>query len=381
MLGNADLAALVGLRQALHRQPEVSGQEAATAQAVLAFTAETEPDVVLSGLGGHGVALVYHGAAEGPTVLIRCELDALPITETGTQGWRSTVPGKGHLCGHDGHMAIVAGLARLIGRARPARGRVVLLFQPAEEDGSGAAAVLADPRFAQIAPDYAFALHNLPGLPLGQFVVNPGPANCASVGMKLALAGRTAHAAEPHKAITPARALARLIPGLMALGQGGDLTADFRLVTLTHLAMGEPAFGITPGHAELWATLRCLTDDRMAALRAEAVALAESVAAAEGLGLSLSWHDDFAACTNEPEATALFRAALEAEGLPRIAGDGPMRASEDFGRLGATAKSAMAFLGAGEASPALHAPDYDFPDSLIPLGIRVFHRIIRTLLG
>lgn len=380
MLTNADLADLAAFRHSLHRQPELSGAEAETAAAVLAFTESTHPDAVLTGLGGHGVALVFGGAEPGPTVMIRAELDALPIIETGTIAHVSERPGVAHLCGHDGHTTILCGLARLLHRQSPARGRVVLLFQPAEEDGSGAAAVLADPRFAQIAPDWAFALHNLPGLPFGRVILEPGPANCASVGLKLVFQGRTAHAAEPHKAISPAATLANLIPGLMGLGTGGDLGPDFRLVTLTHLTMGEPAFGITPGQAELWATLRSLTDDRMAALKAEALAMAQGAAAEAGLALSQSWHDDFAACTNDPQATEVFRRAIAAEAIPLIPGPA-LRASEDFGRFGAGARACMAYFGAGEASPALHAPDYDFPDDLIPLGIRAFHRVIRELLG
>jgi amidohydrolase len=379
----SDLAALTAFRHALHRAPEVSRHEAETARAVLAFTADSAPDRVLTGLGGHGVALEFQGAADGPTVLIRCELDALPIEETGRPDWVSAVPGKGHLCGHDGHMAIVAGLAFALGRDRPARGRVVLLFQPAEEDGSGAAAVLADPRFAEIAPDWAFALHNLPGLPLGAFVVEPGPANCASVGLRLVLNGRTSHAAEPDKAVSPALALSRLIPGLAALGQGGALTPDFRLVTVTHATMGEPAFGITPGRAEIWATLRTLTDDGMQALKEAALHLAGAEARAGGLSLTHDWHDDFAASTNAPEAVTRFRAAVTASGIPLVNGFGPMRASEDFGRLSSAARlgGAMAFLGSGETHPPLHAPDYDFPDSLIAPGVTAFLRVIRDLCG
>ena len=382
-----DPARLIALRRALHRAPDVSGQEAATAAQVLAFTAESRPDQVLTGLGGHGVALVYDSGVPGPGVMLRAELDALPIAETGAVDWVSTVPGKGHLCGHDGHMAILCGVALALGARRPARGRAVLLFQPAEEDGSGAAAVLADPRFASLAPDWAFALHNLPGLPLGVAVLEPGAANCASVGMRLRLSGRTAHAAEPHLAISPAAAIAALVPGLQALGLqavGGEgaaaLGPGFRLVTLTHLRMGVPAFGITPGEGEVFATLRCLEDGDMAALKAQAVALAEGLAAQHGLGLEVTWHDDFAASRNDPEATAHLRAALAAAGVARIAG-APMRASEDFGRFGAEARSAMFWFGAGTEHPALHAPDYDFPDALIAPGMQVFLRVLDDLLG
>lgn len=374
------VADLVALRRRLHRQPEVSGEEAVTAAVILDFIRPSRPDQILTGLGGHGLALVYEGPLPGPTVMIRAELDALPIQETGQPAWRSEIAGKGHLCGHDGHMAILAGLALNLGQRRPAKGRAVLLFQPAEEDGSGAAAVMADPRFATIRPDHAFSLHNLPGLPLGVAVLEQGPANCASVGMRLRFSGRTSHAAEPDKAISPARALARLVPALSGLGKGGDLGPEFRLVTLTHLRMGEPAFGITPGAGELWATLRCLTDDRMAALKAEALDLAKAAAAEDGLGLEVSWHDDFAASHNHPEATRLLRAALAAEGVARIPG-APMRASEDFGRFSSVAQSAMFWFGAGEDHPPLHAPDYDFPEALIAPGIRVFRRAIDMVLA
>lgn len=375
-----EIETLRAFRRALHRRPELSGQEGETAVTVLGFTAQSRPDQVVTGLGGHGVALVFEGADPGPAVMIRAELDALPILETGLPDWRSETSGKAHLCGHDGHMAILCGLALRLGARRPARGRAVLLFQPAEENGSGAAAVMADPRFAAIRPDLAFSLHNLPGLPFGHAVLEPGPANCASVGMRLRFTGRTAHAAEPHKAVSPAMALAHLVPALAALGPGGDLVPDFRLVTITHLTMGEPAFGITPGAGELWATLRCLADDRMAALKAGAVALAEAEAAKAGLGLEITWHDDFAASHNDPEATRLMRAALATAGVPRIAGE-LMRASEDFGRFGAVARTAMFWLGAGEDHPALHAPDYDFPDDLIAPGLAAFEQAIHDILG
>ena len=376
----ADLARLAAFRHSLHRAPEISGEEAATAAAVVNFTADTRPDQVLPGLGGHGVALVYDGAAPGPTVMLRAELDALPILDAGAVDWRSQVAGKGHLCGHDGHMAILCGVAQGLGAQRPTRGRVVVLFQPAEEDGSGAAAVLADPRFAEIAPDWAFSLHNLPGLALGAAVLCDGAANCASVGMKIALTGRTSHAAEPDLAISPARTIADLVPGLQALRHGETLEPGFRLVTLTHLRMGEPVFGITPGAGEVYATLRTQQDSDMAALKSEAVALADRLAAHDELGLHITWHDDFAASVNAPEAAAHLRAALAAEGIT-LAPARPMKASEDFGRFGAVAPCAMVWIGAGENHPPLHAPDYDFPDALIGPGLRVFRRILADLLG
>ncbi|TKD13448.1 amidohydrolase [Rhodobacter capsulatus] len=379
-LSKSDVIDLTAWRHALHRAPEVSGEEAGTARAVVAELAKSRPDRLLTGLGGHGVAAIWDGPDPGPTVLIRCELDALPILETGTVAHRSQVPGKAHLCGHDGHMAILAGVARGLARQRPKRGRAVLLFQPAEEDGSGAAAVIADPRFAEIRPDLALSLHNYPGLALGQGVVRPGPANCASRGVKIRLTGRTAHAAQPETGLSPGPALARLIDRLPALGRGGPVTDPaFSLVTVTHARMGEPAFGIAPAEAELWATLRSQTDAGMAALIDAAEA--EVAQAAGDLQASLSWHDIFTACTNAPEAVAVLRAALAAEAIPEGETEVPMRASEDFGRFGALAPAAMLLLGAGEDSPRLHNSDYDFPDSLIPVGAALFLRCLADQLG
>lgn len=380
-LTDTDLAELTAWRQDRHRHPEVSGAEAATAAATVAALALLAPDAVLTGLGGHGVAAVFAGAEPGPTVMLRAELDALPIVEASGVDHASTVAGVAHLCGHDGHSACLLGVARVLSRRRPARGRVVLLFQPAEEDGAGAAAVMADPGFARIRPDWAFALHNMPGVPLGEVRVWSGPANCASVGLRLRLTGRTAHAGTPHTGLSPVPALLAMVPRLQALGPGGDLGPGFRLVTITHLSAGEPAFGISPGTAELWLTLRCLLDAPMAALKADALAIADSVASAQGVALQASWHDDFAACQNDPAAVARIEAALQRAGI-RFRPDEPMRPSEDFGRFRQSgAMSAMFLLGAGEDHPALHDPRYDFPDTLIPVAVRAFTEIVDGLLN
>ena len=157
-----DLNELVTWRRHLHAVPELSGQEAKTAEAVRARLQAAGADRIVSGLGGHGVLGIYDGRESGPTIMLRAELDALPIQEKSQLKHRSLIAGKAHLCGHDGHMAILAAVAQNLSQQRPSRGRVALLFQPAEEDGSGAAAVLADAKFEQVRPDFVFALHNLP---------------------------------------------------------------------------------------------------------------------------------------------------------------------------------------------------------------------------
>jgi len=380
-LTNRDLVELTEWRRKLHRQPEISNEEEKTAKEVVAFLADTGPDKVLTGLGGHGVAAVYDSGKDGPTVLFRSELDALPIEELSGVEHASQVPGKSHMCGHDGHTAILAALGRQFGRERPARGRVVLMFQPAEETGNGAAGVVADPRFGEIAPDFAFSLHNLPGVPFGEVRLKDGVVNCASRGMRITFEGKTAHSSMPETGISPMPAVSELMPALPALGRGTFADDDFGMVTVTHARMGEAVFGIAPAHAEVWATLRTRRDERMAEQMAAAEALATRIAAKHGLSVAFDYHEIFVASINAPDAVEHLNQALDEEGVSRSEATLPMRASEDFGIFGHSAKSAMFFLGAGEKYPSLHNPDYDFPDDLIPIGARIFMRKARNMLG
>jgi amidohydrolase len=380
-LTNLDLVELTAWRRMLHQYPEVSNEEAETARHVVAFLQLTKPDRIITGMGGHGVAALYDSGVPGPTVLFRAELDALPIAEISDVPHASCIPGKGHMCGHDGHTAILAGLARLYGRTRPRRGRVALMFQPAEETGNGAAGVVADPRYGEIAPDFAFALHNLPGIPLGEVRLKAGTVNCASRGIRIRLTGKTAHSSMPETGISPMAAISALIAALPSLGQGTFAEDGFSMVTVTHAVVGEAVFGVAPGYGEVWATLRTRQDAAMAGLCAAVEGKARVVADAEGLGLVFSYHEVFIASVNAPGAVALLEYALAAEGLPVSAGDLPMRASEDFGVFGKTAQSAMLFLGAGENHPSLHNPDYDFPDDLIPIGVRIFARVADQILA
>jgi amidohydrolase len=380
-LTNRDLVELTAWRRKLHRHPEISNEEEATAREVVTFLADTGPDKVLAGLGGYGVAAVYDSGEAGPTVLFRSELDALPIHELSGVPHASLVPGKSHMCGHDGHTAILAALGRQLGRKRPAKGRVVLMFQPAEETGNGAAGVVADPRFGEIAPDFAFSLHNLPGVPFGEVRLKTGVVNCASRGMRIVLEGKTAHSSMPETGVSPMLAVSQLMPALAGLGRGTFADDDFGMVTVTHVAMGEAVFGIAPGRAEVWATLRTRRDERMADFCASAEALVARVAVEHSLSPQYDYHEIFVASVNAADAVEHLRRALDEEGFVHGEEGLPMRASEDFGIFGHSAASAMLFLGAGERHPALHNPDYDFPDDLIPIGSKIFMRAARNLLG
>lgn len=381
MLTNHDQIELTAFRRALHQYPELSGEEFETAKKIKAELEQLSPTKILSRLGGHGVAAVFDSGVAGPTVLFRAELDALPIEEQNDVEWSSVIAGKSHVCGHDGHMTMLLGLGRLISRTPVARGRIVLLFQPAEEDGSGARAVVADPIFEELRADWAFAIHNEPGRPFGHVSTRPGLINCASLGLMITLSGKTAHAADPQDGVSPMRVVAELMPALEDLSNDGPLEDDFQLVTVTHALLGEPTFGVAPGEAKIYVTLRTTRDDRLDNLEATARILATSMAEKHGLRVAFGVHDKFAASINDAEAYAVAVAAMNAIGVRNDDVGVPMRASEDFGVFGWEAKAAMLCLGPGENHAALHNPDFDFPDDLIPIGCAIFERIARDLLG
>nr|WP_319484044.1 amidohydrolase [uncultured Cohaesibacter sp.] len=397
-LTNAEINHLITFRQALHRRPDLSGQEVETAQRVVAELEQLSPDRIVTGLGpwtepdgtalgGTGIAALFESGKDGPTLLFRCELDGLPIEERSDVPYCSELETKAHLCGHDGHMAILLALAMRLGKQRPASGRVILVFQPAEETGKGARALLQDPDFAASLPkpDMAFALHNLPGLGLGSVALKSGAMCCASRGIRIHLEGKTSHASMPQDGISPVEAMMTIAAGLNGLSNGLDvgqaLDASYKLVTITHMSVGEPCFGVAPGAGEIWATLRTVTDDVMGDLVKAAETLASNAAETAGLSLLIEEDDVFDACTNAQETTAMVAQALAAEGIRTEEQTEPMRWSEDFGQFGHHCPSTLFVLGSGLDQPQLHNPDFDFPDALTPVGARIFERIIRDRLG
>lgn len=372
---------LIELRHELHQYPEVSGKEAQTAQRILHWLGSCSPKQIVTELGGHGIAAVFDSGQKGPSVLLRCELDALPIYEMGQPQWRSKSDGVGHLCGHDGHMSIMAGLARKFSENGPKSGRVILLFQPAEEDGAGARAVIADEKFSNIKPDYSFALHNLPGMPLHHVGVKSGPLNFASEGLRIELSGKTSHASHPEDGISPANAIAALIEQLPHLPQSLGKDESSALVTVVHANLGVDAFGVAPGDGMLMATLRSIDNELQSSLMAHAEQLARQEAERFGLQIKLSNGETFSACTNDLQASDFIRKSARKAKCSIAELTKPYRWSEDFGLFGQVSKSALFVLGAGDDCPQLHNPDYDFPDELIPTGMELFENIARDLCG
>ncbi|UCH23826.1 MAG: M20/M25/M40 family metallo-hydrolase, partial [Deltaproteobacteria bacterium] len=183
---------LIALRKELHQNAELSGKEEKTRQIVFDFISRNAPHKIISPIGGNGIACIYQAEFTGPALLFRAEMDALPIEEKNDLNYKSQNSNVSHSCGHDGQMAILAGLSGLLHKNPLKRGKVILLFQPAEETGQGAITMISDPKFKQLRPDYVFALHNMPGEDKGTVSIGAGVFNCASVGMIIRLAGKTA---------------------------------------------------------------------------------------------------------------------------------------------------------------------------------------------
>jgi len=371
---------LYELRNSLHRAAELAGAERRTSSILTDFLGAFPPDTLLRGLGGHGLAAVYAGEGAGPCVLFRAELDALPIAESSTGSGASDTPGISHQCGHDGHMAMVASLAPALNAHRPKRGRVVLLFQPSEETGEGARTVLDDPRFAELAPDLVFAPHNLPGYPLGRVVLREGIFASTARSLEVSLLGKTSHAAEPERGVSPVDALAEILQGWSSMTTGLDY-GKAGLVTVVHAKLGERALGTSPGAASVVATLRAAGADVMARLSERCVALAAASAVRHGLRMEQAWYEEFPCTVNDGDAVGIVeRAAVEA-GLKCARRSAPFLWTEDFGHFTAAYRGALFGLGAGEETKPLHHPEYLFPDELIPLGTDLLLGIVRQTIG
>ena len=373
---NSIIKEISKLRKQLHQAPEISGKEKYTSRKIKSYFEALSPDEIVEDLGTHGLAIVFNGKDKGPSTLFRAELDALPITENNDFNYKSNIPGVAHSCGHDGHMAILCGIGLTISKQRPKKGRVILLFQPAEETGMGAKEVIESPHYQKIKPDYAFALHNLPGYPLGEVVLKEGAFTAASKGMIIALKGKTSHAAHPEDAISPANAICQLISGLQELPKQ---MPGFSLVTIIHAQLGEVAFGTTPGEAKVMATLRTFDNDIMTSLTERACSISRKIAADQGLKCSISFTEEFQVVENDTDAGELVNEAVEHLKLAKRHAHEPFRWSEDFGVLSATTQSYLFGLGSGKNHPQLHENSYDFPDELLPIGVDIFCAIIQRL--
>lgn len=375
-----DYQNLIGFRKMLHAEPEVAGNERLTSEKVIQFLKECKPTELLIGLGGFGIIATWDSGKPGEDLLFRAELDALPIQEINDFEYRSRFKGVSHKCGHDGHSTILCGLAQFLSENPPSKGKVRLLFQPAEENGEGAKAMLADARFKTIQPDFVFALHNLPGYPLHEVVIKDDTFTASVNSVIIHLLGKTAHAAEPEHGINPALAVAEIIQQSLAIENNIPAKPDMRVITPVCIELGDKAYGISAGEAAIHLTLRCWNDENLRVLEKDIEQIALHIGRKYKLKIGFEYLQTFHANVNHPEATASVRASAKKIGLHITERPYPFKWGEDFGLFTAQFRGCMFGLGAGENLPALHNPDYDFPDSLIETGVKLFSGIINTKL-
>jgi len=369
---------LTSFRRTLHAAPEPSGAEHATHDRIAAFVCAHAPGAELvERLGGTGLAAVVNPGERRRTVLYRSDHDALRMDERTGAAHASQTPGVMHACGHDGHTAIACALCARLAADPPEHARVVFLFQPAEESGAGARAVLEDPRAADLAPDAALAIHNLPGVELGRAVLRSGPACPASVGLAIGLRGAAGHSAEPHAARSPVPAAAALVDPITrapeTLGIPGALT------TVTTIDTGPMDFGRIPALATIAATLRAHADADLARLVAHAADLARAAADAHALALTVREHEPFPALVNDAFVVSAVRDALRAQGHDPIEPECAFPWSEDFAHIARVCPAVLLGIGAGVDTPHLHADTYDYPDALTPLALGLLEPVLRAL--
>ncbi len=368
------------LRKELHRFPELSGCEINTAKRIKEFIQTHYSTKIIDKIGGNGLAAMYSYSEEGPTIMIRCELDALAIQEENSFDHRSITKGVSHKCGHDGHMAIVAGLIFWLKEQCFTSGKVILLFQPAEETGKGAYKVLHDLKFKGINPDYIFALHNIPKEPLNSVITVDRIFTATVQSLAVCLTGIESHASEPENGINPTLGISEIIREFSKLNIHDTKNDAFSILTPIHISVGQKSYGISPAKGELHYTLRTWTEDSMEELKQKLHQIIIHISHKYQLKFDIKWFEYFPAVENEIFCNDLIKKSARINNFELKERPYPLKFGEDFGWFSQNYKSAMFGLGSGIDTPALHNPDYDFPHEIIETGMTMFKTIIKEVL-
>jgi amidohydrolase len=388
------LSSITQLRHELHQNPDLSGQEGPSRDRILSFLSHhglrttTDGSIgIVPNLGGTGLGLIIDSLVPGPRVLVRAELDGLPIQDCCGKPWQSNKSVVSHSCGHDGHASILAGLALHWFHGPPSQGAVLLVFQPAEETGQGAQAVLQDPQWAQFKPTQGFTLHGIPGVPLGTVTTKPGTFACGSLGLAISFVGRQCHAAYPDQGINP------LVPAGWFLDQVNMLNSQIlnqgdnqTFATPVFVGAGTPGFGTTPDDCNIQITVRSPDQTKLLGLRdilqenaQEAWSQNPNPGASEGKVL-VSEHDQFPATVNDLSLFHLVAKVSQNLSYNFRELDQPFPWSEDFGYFASQFPCCYLGLGAGEDSPILHSGMYDFPDELLIKGLELVISLVNQTL-
>lgn len=368
-------------RRELHQMPEILFDLERTADFVAekleAFGCETHRGIAKTGI----VAVIEGDGSPGPTILLRADMDALPMEERTNLPHASKHPGRMHACGHDGHTAMLLAAARRLAAERAHSGRVVLCFQPAEEGGHGARVMIEEGLLDRFSIDEVYAIHNQPGLPVGAFASRPGPMLAAGDRFVITLRGRGGHAAAPHLANDPMLAQAQLVTALQSIASRRTDPMDQAVASVTWVAAGSlEALNVIPAEVRLGGSIRALKPDTRRQNEQHLRDIVAGVAATFNMEAELDWRPGYPVTVNDPAATEAALAVARAIGTGTVNGDcAPEMGSEDFSYMLQRRPGALLWIGNGD-SAELHSPSYDFNDSAILPGIRFWLELIHQRL-
>ena len=369
-------------RQDFHAHPEVLYAVERTAGVVADKLAEFGCDEVVTGIGRTGVVGIIHGrsTASGRTIGLRADMDALPITERTGKDYASTVAGKMHACGHDGHTAMLLGAAKYLAETRNFDGRIALIFQPAEEGGAGAKAMLEDRLVENFGIEEFYGMHNWPGMPAGHFGIRAGGIMAATDRFYIDITGQGGHAARPQTTIDPIIVAANMITGMQAIvSRNVDPLAN-AVLSVTMVEAGE-ADNVISQTAKITGTVRTLDLGVQDQIERRLGEFVPQFAASFGATASVRYARGYPVTVNSVEQTA-FAAAVASEiaGPERVDVDAPpSMGGEDFSFMLERRPGAYIFVGNGESSE-LHTDSYDFNDAIIPAGTSYWVRLAERAL-
>ncbi|MFT3899464.1 MAG: amidohydrolase [Gordonia sp. (in: high G+C Gram-positive bacteria)] len=378
-----DLRGLRALRRDLHAHPELAFEEHRTAGVIADRLRELGVEVT-TGIGGTGVVGVISGAKPGPKVALRADMDALPMTEDLPRPHASRSPGVMHACGHDGHCAMLLGAAELLVAPPDFAGTVVLVFQPAEEGAAGAPAMLADGLLEKFGIQEIYGLHNIPGMPVGDFAVRPGTQLASFDDLDITLRTAGGHAMAPHltgDVIVAGSALVTALQTIVSRRLNPTVPA---VVSITQFTAGTTN-NVLPPTAHLRGTARCLDADSRDTIEKLVGEICDATATAHGVDVELVYERRYPCTVNDPTAAARVAAvAADVVGADRVdANCAGILAAEDFAFFLEQIPGAYAFIGNGPItaeSGAVHNPAYDFNDDIIEPGARFLAAIARAAL-
>ncbi len=378
----ADLAAAIAeWRRDIHAHPEMLFDTHRTSALVAEKLRGFGCDEVAEGIGRTGVVGVIRGrqSNSGKVIGLRADMDALPIEEATGLGYASQTAGTMHACGHDGHTAMLLGAAQYLAETRNFDGTAVVIFQPAEEGGGGGKEMVEDGMMERFGIQEVYGMHNMPGLPVGDFRFRPGPIMASSDEFDIEITGRGSHAAQPHNAIDPVVAGSQIVLALQTIASRNADPLKSVVVSVTMFETDSQATNVIPEHVTLRGTVRTLEPEMRDLAERRMREIVEGVAAAHGAQGRCVYHRNYPVTVNSEAQTGFAaRVAADVVGAARVDADAaPVMGAEDFSFMLNARPGAFVFVGNGN-SAKLHHPLYDFNDELIPVGCSYWSRLVET---